>query len=610
MKTKLASIKRYSIYFLLGIIAILSAVIFVMSFKRYHTAETTSTPSATGTANMLETVQITPGSTLTDSPQEPTPTLTITPDSFSFLDGVWLTSLFNGKNHSIHAFHPGYLELTELFPCEWDELEPSLSPDGKYLAYRSNADGFWDIHVRNISTSETINITQSERYDGAPSWSPDGQWIVYETYDGKNFDLLIQHIADLASEPIQLTADPADDHSPSWSPLGREIVFVSNRSGNDDLWLARFDYLEDERFVNITNSPDLLESKPVYSPSGSSLLYVLEQGGQKQIVLFDISQLSARVAGFGFSAYWKYDETSFISQVQFANAYTAAVYSADSAMLSQPLINLPSELMAAQWISPDASRLLYASLRDRFAVENKSSESNLPLTFESPTEKEKIVRLDSVSAPYAFIAESAEQPFSDLRKRIGEATGWDFLANLESAYTPITDPPDPGLPQDWLFTGRAIALNTLPMQAEWMTIQRENVNGQIYWRIWVKSLNQDGSLGVPIKDATWCLDERFSGSTVAYENGGAYCEPPDGYWVDVTSLALENHWYRLPALSSWRTYYSAARYNILVFGSIDNWTQAMLRIYPPEALSTPTPLPGNALGSGTLTLSTAPTKQP
>jgi hypothetical protein len=42
-------------------------------------------------------------------------------------------------------------------------------------------------------------------------------------------------------------------------------------------------------------------------------------------------------------------------------------------------------------------------------------------------------------------------------------------------------------------------------------------------------------------------------------------------------------------MSNWRTYYPAARFN--EFARIDGltWLEAMLEIYPPEAIVTPTP---------------------
>ncbi|HEX2980791.1 MAG TPA: hypothetical protein VHO48_11050, partial [Anaerolineaceae bacterium] len=60
------------------------------------------------------------------------------------------------------------------------------------------------------------------------------------------------------------------------------------------------------------------------------------------------------------------------------------------------------------------------------------------------------------------------------------------------------------------------------------------------------------------------------------------------YWVDVTDLAQRYGWERLPALSNWRTYYAGTRYNTFIKTDGKDWQTAMLDLYPPEALVSPT----------------------
>ncbi len=73
---------------------------------------------------------------------------------------------------------------------------PSLSPDGKQVAFASNRSGYWDIYILTLATGEVRQVTDTPEYDSAPTWSPDNQWLAYETYDGN----------DLEIAAIQLTA--------------------------------------------------------------------------------------------------------------------------------------------------------------------------------------------------------------------------------------------------------------------------------------------------------------------------------------------------------------------------------------------------------------------
>jgi TolB protein len=63
---------------------------------------------------------------------------------------------------------------------------------------------------------------------------------------------------------------------------------------------------------------------------------------------------------------------------------------------------------------------------------------------------------------------------------------------------------------------------------------------------------------------------------------------PSGYWVDFTSLARRYGWERLPALPDWRTYARGARFNEFALTSSLTWHEAMLQLYPPDILITPT----------------------
>jgi TolB protein len=165
------------------------------------------------------------------------------------------------------------------------------------------------------------------------------------------------------------------------------------------------------------------------------------------------------------------------------------------------------------------------------------------------------------------------------------------LANLENAFYPITAPPQAGKPQDWLATGRAFALNTLPMDAEWMLIVREDYNGQTFWRLYLKARYQDGSQGMPLTRAPWDMNARYSNDTLAFEAGGKYAPIPEGYWVDFTALALRYNWERLPSLQNWRAFYPATRFNQFILPGNLDWDSAMAQLYPPEALVTATGLP-------------------
>jgi TolB protein len=182
----------------------------------------------------------------------------------------------------------------------------------------------------------------------------------------------------------------------------------------------------------------------------------------------------------------------------------------------------------------------------------------------------------------------ANEAFDALRERVRLEAGWDALASLENAFVPLTTSLDPGFSEDWLYTGRAFAINSLMTNAGWMVAVREDFGAQTYWRLYLRAQLQDGSLGEPLRETPWDLGARYNLDPKVYEQGGKYIEVPPGYWVDVTALAIQYQWERVPALPNWRTFYRGARFTeFALTGGLD-WYSAMLELYPPDVLITPT----------------------
>jgi len=219
-----------------------------------------------------------------------------------------------------------------------------------------------------------------------------------------------------------------------------------------------------------------------------------------------------------------------------------------------------------------------------------------------PAGRSYVVPVQDVAAPFAELHVDVAPSFDALRQRIISEAGWDAMASLENAYVPLTTALDPGLSEDWLYTGRAFALNSLMVNAGWLALCREDIGDQTYWRLYLRTQKQDGSQGAPITDPPWDLTRRYELDPQAYEAGGAYAAIPPGYWVDFTSLAAAFGWERLPALPNWRNYYAGGRFTEFVMSGGLDWYSAMLELYPAEALQTPTPvLPPTATPSRTPT---------
>lgn len=509
-------------------------------------------------------------------------------------EGVLLLAMRDGANIHLFAYHPLYLPLTRLTDQPWDDISPAVSPDGTRLAYSSRQNGYWDLYILDLVSGKQERVTDTPEYESSPSWSPDGQWLAFERYNGVSLDIYIQPLTQTETETIQLTEDPSADYSPAWSPSGREIAFVSNRSGDEEIWLARLDEV-DGRFVNLSQNTRSRDRFPVWSADGRRLVWAADTDGDHRLAIFDREQpdLPARTSGEGSRAAWSPDGAVLFAEVQDPQGSSITAYTAETGRLSLPPETLAGSLYGMAWVKGP----VVGWLANRIEQASKNPLQPPPLwqpvltRTVFPAGRKGLVMLDGVAAPQPLLHDAVDEAFAALRQRAAAETGWDALSSLENAYVALTTPPTPSMQQDWLYTGRAFAINPLLVSAGWMAVSREDFGGQTYWRVFLKARYQDGSMGRPLYDMVWDMNARYSGDPLAYERGGRAGQTPAGYWVDLTELASCYGWERLPSWINWRTFFPAMRFNQFVMTGGLDWYQAMAEIYPPEAMRTATSIP-------------------
>jgi TolB protein len=497
----------------------------------------------------------------------------------------------DGWNTHLFVYHPQFLQLTQLTNGNWDDINPALSPDGRHIAFSSKANGYWDLFLMDLETGGLTRLTDTGAYDGHPTWSPDGQWLAYDTYVKNHFEISLISSANPTETPISLTSGPDSSHSPAWSPVGREIAFVSNRSGEDEIWVAALDQV-DGRFTNLSNSLDTPQSSPTWSRDGSQLAWVnTSQTGQSIMICTRNNSLADYLfLSTGNYPVWSPDGYSVLAVVPFPNQNGLVVYDSATGSIQQPVLFLPGTISGLDW-QDNLPETVVAHLLEIEATQLNTGEiaqSILTISPAPPSGRLGVVPLNDVQTNYAYLSDAVDEAFNGLRSLAALESGWDVLATLENAYLPLTNPPQPGETEDWLFTGRGIAISSAPLTAGWMVVQREDYAGQTFWRVYIRARYQDGSQGAPLPTTIWDLSTRYSGDPQAYEQGGSMAIAPVGYWVDFTELALRLGWERLPAQINWRTYFPATRFNLYAISGGLSWSAAMEQIYPPEALQTPT----------------------
>ena len=520
------------------------------------------------------------------------------------LTGGWLVlSLLDREVYHLFAYHVTTQKWLRLTDGKGDDIYPAVSPDGKWIAFASNRQGYWDLYLLSLQDGNLTPLTRTPQYDGAPTWSPDGKWLAYESYmidpqtQQGNLEILIQEVslaADQKPQIVQLTSASGADFAPQWSPKGRQIAFISQRARENDLWIADLDRIDD-RYRNL--SADL--ASPVqslsWSANGDWLLWNAAEEGVQWIYRWDVNSpySPSRKILPGCYPVLSEDGKQLFSVLSTPHHSYLQAFSLEAGTYQIPLMLLPSKPKGMSWLPREFGAHLSATfqplsqLEELFPIQMAEDQKAAP----TPMRK-RLKSLENVQAPFPYLQEEVSEAFQALRAAVEQRAGWDVLSRLENAYLPLSSPAFPFSNEEWLYTGRAIALDAAVLNAGWLMVVREDYGSEIYWRLYLKTRYQDGRQGMPLRDLPFDLNARYRGDPIAYDRGGAWMSAaPEGYWIDLTELAQRYGWKRLPALATWRIALSTARYAILVKRDQTDWYAAMLELYPAEALYTPTPVP-------------------
>jgi dipeptidyl aminopeptidase/acylaminoacyl peptidase len=106
-----------------------------------------------------------------------------------------------------------------------------LSPDGRRVAYTSEAAGARQVFLMSSRGGFPEQLTATEKAASDPQWSPDGRRIAFVRDDA------IWMVDVEGSHQALVTQHPAGNRAPRWCPDGHQIAFISRRRGWDQLWL-------------------------------------------------------------------------------------------------------------------------------------------------------------------------------------------------------------------------------------------------------------------------------------------------------------------------------------------------------------------------------------
>ena len=199
------------------------------------------------------------------------------------LSNLWKTSIEN-------SYKP-FLKDTSQIPVgkriidsknggENYNLAPSISPNGKYIAFLSEKDLLSiDLFLADAQTgkilrkltskSKNSHIDEFNFIESAGAWSPDSKRFAFSVFsEGRNKLLVVE--VDRGRTVLTASIDKVEEFGNlSWSPNGSDIAFTGMNEGQSDLYIYN---LNSKKVTQLTNDK-YSDYYPNFSNDGTKLVF-------------------------------------------------------------------------------------------------------------------------------------------------------------------------------------------------------------------------------------------------------------------------------------------------------------------------------------------------
>jgi serine/threonine protein kinase len=122
----------------------------------------------------------------------------------------------------------------KLFASVREEMDPTVSPDGRSIAFVSNRSGHWNLWTGNADGTGLRELSAESLLPFHPAWSINSREIAFESESSGRSEIWLIKAA--GGSPWRLVSMPGGAEVPSWSPDGKRILFYTNAEGTRQIW--------------------------------------------------------------------------------------------------------------------------------------------------------------------------------------------------------------------------------------------------------------------------------------------------------------------------------------------------------------------------------------
>ncbi|MBN8733265.1 MAG: PD40 domain-containing protein, partial [Acidobacteria bacterium] len=202
---------------------------------------------------------------------------------------IWRATLSGGKG----------VDVAAVTTAVQMDTGPRISPDGRWMAWRSATSGNDEVWVSRADGSEARQLTRMNGpITGSAQWSPDGQRIVFESRPAGNADLFVME-ARGGGTMRPLTSEKSNEVLPSYSRDGKSVYYSTDRAGVWEVWRMEVESGEERKVAGAGAfaAVEGVDGKWVYftRQSGEAGIWRVPVGGGAEERLTD--ELAGRLWG-------------------------------------------------------------------------------------------------------------------------------------------------------------------------------------------------------------------------------------------------------------------------------------------------------------------------
>jgi Tol biopolymer transport system component len=187
---------------------------------------------------------------------------------------------------------------------------PSISSDGRYVAYDRTIGGNRDVWIMDLVRGGTTRFTTNAAIDGFPVWSPDGSRLVFHSQRNGTFDIWTRRFDGAAGTENLLLETPDHEWPVAWSKDGRYVLYQRSDRNYESSDLFALPMTGENRTPIVVANTPAEERMGEFSPDGRWIAYQTSEFGKPEIVVraFPESRGIVRVSTSGGNApRWRAD---------------------------------------------------------------------------------------------------------------------------------------------------------------------------------------------------------------------------------------------------------------------------------------------------------------